>query len=106
MHFRPPEEQNDHKVTCGIHSSVEQLVTDHIHAALGAANVQANVILSGQGDWRFLDIVSRKAGKLEALQYVQNSLGFDHHQTIACGDSGNDRLMLDGECLACVVGNS
>lgn len=46
---------------------------------------------------RFLDIVSHQAGKLEALEHVRKSHGFDKDATIACGDSGNDILMLAGE---------
>lgn len=49
MHFRPPDEQNDHKVTCGVNVSVLQQVLDQIQAALEAAGVQANIITSGTG---------------------------------------------------------
>jgi predicted mannosyl-3-phosphoglycerate phosphatase (HAD superfamily) len=58
------------------------------------------------GDWRFLDLVPVKAGKLEALEYVRKQHGFSHAATVACGDSGNDILMLSGQNLAIVVGNA
>eukprot|EP00878_Enallax_costatus_P014266 GHUV01014922.1.p1 GENE.GHUV01014922.1~~GHUV01014922.1.p1 ORF type:complete len:413 (+),score=120.28 GHUV01014922.1:330-1568(+) len=106
MHFRPPDEQNDHKVTCGVNCSVLERVLDHITASLEAAGVKANVITSGTGDWRFLDLVPIKAGKLEALEYVRKTHNFPHSATIACGDSGNDILMLSGQNLAIVVGNA
>ena len=107
MHFRPPDEQNDHKarpwrlpscravceavgkgsweqimcscrltglvssqVTCGVHASSVARVTKSIQAALDAADVAARLITSGHGDWRYLDIVSTGAGKLEALECV------------------------------------
>lgn len=41
--------------------------------------------------------MSYQAGKLEALEHVRKSHGFSKDATIACGDSGNDILMLDGE---------
>lgn len=55
---------------------------------------------------RFLDIVSKNAGKLEALNYVREQHGFDVKSTVACGDSGNDILMLSGENPAIVVSNA
>ena len=41
---------------------------DSIQEAADAAGVQAKLILSGKGDWRFLDIVAAGAGKLAALE--------------------------------------
>ncbi len=38
-----------------------------------------------------------KAGKLQALEYVRKRYGFPVGSTVACGDSGNDILMLAGE---------
>lgn len=106
MHFRPPEEQNDHKVTCGVHVDVIDQVQQQISESLEADGVEARLILSGKGDWRFLDIVSINAGKLQALEFVRQKYGFAHNRTIACGDSGNDKDMLSGQNLAIVVGNA
>lgn len=47
-----------------------------------------------------------QAGKLEATEYVRTKYGFSLETTLACGDSGNDILMLSGESLAVVVGNA
>lgn len=47
-----------------------------------------------------------KAGKLEALEYVRITHRFPLSATVACGDSGNDILMLSGRNLAVVVGNA
>lgn len=49
MHFRPPEEQNDHKVTCGVRTDALGRVKQLIEAALTAGAVEANVITSGTG---------------------------------------------------------
>jgi hypothetical protein len=49
MHFRPPDEQNDHKVTCGVNVAVLPRVLDQLQTALAAAGVQLNVITSGTG---------------------------------------------------------
>ena len=106
MHFRPPEEQNDHKVTCGVHADVMDQVQKQIRKQLTEEGVEAHLILSGKGDWRYLDIVSINAGKLQALEFVRQKYGFAHNRTIACGDSGNDKDMLSGQNLAIVVGNA
>jgi hypothetical protein len=49
MHFRPPDEQNDHKVTCGVNVGVLQRVLDQLQTSLDKAHVQANIIVSGTG---------------------------------------------------------
>lgn len=47
-----------------------------------------------------------RAGKLQALEYVRATHRFPIEATVACGDSGNDILMLSGRNLAIVVGNA
>jgi HAD superfamily hydrolase (TIGR01484 family) len=44
-----------------------------------------------------MDLVPINAGKLEALNYVRQRYGFPVTSTVACGDSGNDILMLQGQ---------
>ncbi|KAF8062739.1 SPP1 [Scenedesmus sp. PABB004] len=106
MHFRPPDEQNEHKITCGVAVAALPGVVGGIEAALRGAGVRANIITSGTGDWRFMDLVPARAGKLQALEYVRAARGFPLSATVACGDSGNDILMLSGANLAIVVGNA
>jgi hydroxymethylpyrimidine pyrophosphatase-like HAD family hydrolase len=53
-----------------------------------------------------MDIVPKGAGKLQALEHVRRVHRFTLDHTIACGDSGNDILMLSGKNLAIVVGNA
>ncbi|KAG1661702.1 hypothetical protein FOA52_002038 [Chlamydomonas sp. UWO 241] len=106
MHFRPKEELNEHKITCGVHTSVLERVLDNVRSGLGRAGVKANVITSGSGDWRYLDLVPIRAGKLQALEYVRKMHVFPIAHTVACGDSGNDILMLMGANPAIVVGNA
>lgn len=79
---------------------------EHIRGGLAASGVRAKVITSGHGGWKYVDIVSAQAGKLESLEHVRRQLGFGLAATVACGDSGNDILMLSGENRALVVGNA
>ena len=41
-----------------------------------------------------------------AYRYVRKKQGFNHSNTIACGDSGNDKDMLSGTNRAIVVANA
>lgn len=77
-----------------------------IQSALDQHAVTAKLVFSGKGDWRYLDIVSQNAGKAEALNFVMEKMGFSRDNTIACGDSGNDKDMLAAANLAIVVGNA
>lgn len=49
MHFRPPEEQNDHKVTCGVQVEALPRVLEALETRLAAAEVDGNIITSGTG---------------------------------------------------------
>lgn len=50
MHFRPPEEQNQHKVTCGVNVQVLPSVLDDLERDLARGRVTANIITSGTGE--------------------------------------------------------
>ena len=82
------------------------MLQDSIQSALDQHAVTAKLVFSGKGDWRYLDIVSQNAGKAEALSFVMEKMKFSRHNTIACGDSGNDKDMLAAANLAIVVGNA
>ena len=55
-------------MTCGVAKAVLDEVLDRIQRLLQKAGVKARLITSGTGEWRFLDIVSVRAGKLEVCQ--------------------------------------
>lgn len=106
MHFRPPSEMSEHKVTCGVRLDVLDSVLAGIKRELADGGVRHRIVVSGSGDWRFLDLVPVEAGKLQALEYARRTLGFAPEQTVACGDSGNDIDMLEGRHRSIVVGNA
>ncbi|KAK3282896.1 hypothetical protein CYMTET_9385 [Cymbomonas tetramitiformis] len=106
VHFRPPEELNEHKITLGVNDEVLADVMKEIHTRLDESQVSAKVIFSGTGGWKYVDIVSSGAGKLESLEYIREHFDFEREQTVACGDSGNDILMMEGGNRAIVVGNA
>ena len=58
--------------------------------------LQVQVIVSGTGDWRYVDCVSAQGGKLAALEHVRRLFNVPRSRAVAAGDSGNDILMLAG----------
>lgn len=109
MHFRSPDEMNEHKITLGIHISALEKAVSSIDSSLSKRKLPSpshRFIVSGSGEWRFVDIVPQRAGKLHALEFVREDLGYHHKHTVACGDSGNDLDMLDGHHHAIIVGNA
>jgi len=105
-HLRPAEEQNEWKVVVGARSKHVAEIIAAIESQLAARGKKARLIASGHGEWNYLDIVCCGAGKLQALLYVRDKLGFDAAHTVACGDSGNDVLMLSGHERGIIVGNA
>ena len=63
-----------------------------------SARLQVRIIVSGVGQWRYVDCVAIRAGKLQALEYVRTLYGVPLNRCVAAGDSGNDILMLEGPC--------
>ena len=58
---------------------------------------QVRLIVSGVGEWRYVDCVAIKAGKQEALEYIRAMFNIPLSHCMAAGDSGNDTLMLEGK---------
>lgn len=108
LHFRPRSEMNEHKVTCGVHVDVLDQTIEILENMLQKDSIQYKCIISGIGEWRYMDIVPMRAGKFQALTYVREEVfGFDNESTVACGDSGNDIDMLEGgDHHAVLVGNA
>ena len=105
MHFRPANEQNDFKVTVGVNVKSLPSVIDIIQEAI-KDKVQANLIYSGNGDWRYLDLLPVKAGKKQAMEALARQFGFELDSVVACGDSGNDIQMMEGANKGLIVGNA
>ncbi|CBZ55833.1 conserved hypothetical protein [Neospora caninum Liverpool] len=65
------------------------------------------VCVSGGGDWRYLDILPKAGGKLNASLFVMEQLGFDKSRTVVAGDSGNDiDMFCDPGILGVCVRNA
>lgn len=72
----------------------------------GKWGIKSHIIASGAGDWRYLDVVAEKGGKLEAIEWVRRLYGVPASRCMTAGDSFNDVEMFKGESPAVIVGNA
>ena len=94
------------EMSVGGSNAIGETVANETKRPLKKKRVIPKLVASGTGGWQYLDVVSRRAGKLESLEYVRNAFNVPTSRTVACGDSGNDILMLGGKNKAVVVGNA
>lgn len=69
--------------------------------------IHARAIISGFGDWRYIDITPRIGGKRIGLRYAQRYFKIKPERTIVAGDSGNDiEMFRDPEHFGVIVRNA
>jgi len=98
--------EHPHRCSLSVELNLLDTILESLKDSFQKKNLQVKVIVSGVGDWRYVDCVASRAGKLEALEYVRRKWGVPKERCAACGDSGNDVLMLEGENPAIVVANA
>lgn len=86
--------EHPHRVAVSSHVRATPFIVSTLRAGMAARGVQARVIVSGAGEWRYVDAVARRAGKAAALEHVRRLYGVPPERTMAAGDSCNDVLML------------
>ena len=86
--------EHPHRVAVSCHVRATPYIVASLRAGTKARGVRARVIVSGQGDWRYVDCVARRAGKAAALEHARRLYGVAPERTMAAGDSCNDVLML------------
>lgn len=78
------------------------VVIPEIHKRLDEIGIGHKVIYSSGTD---LDVIPKRAGKGEAVDYIRKRLRIRRNHVLAAGDSGNDIGLLSKGFLAVVVGN-
>jgi len=111
-HWNPANEQNKYKKVISVKTECVEEAVRELEEYLMRKEAKARVVVSGHGDYRYVDVISMKAGKLGATQWVREKVGnkesveFKVEDTICCGDSGNDIAMMQGNEKCVIVGNS
>ena len=86
----------------------EQRLSQEINARLSRLGVHTTLVWSvddpaGIG---LLDILPLHAGKLAAIEFLREQLGYRHDETVFAGDSGNDLPVLTSALPAVLVANA
>eukprot|EP00892_Ulva_mutabilis_P007092 jgi/Ulvmu1/4755/UM020_0040.1 len=105
-HWLDDGTEHPHRIALSVHKDEVARVQQEIMAAVNESGSKAQMIVSGAGDYKYLDVLSIHGGKRNAMEYVRSIFGISPERVVAAGDSGNDILMLEGESPGIVVGNA
>jgi sucrose-phosphate synthase len=100
LRLQPPANQGPYKVSFDVEPASFRVLA--LQEAAGGLRSKVNVIITQS---MFVDAVPERASKGRALRYFCRQSGIDLGQTLACGDSGNDRDLLLIAGRAVVVAN-
>jgi len=107
VHWLDDGSEHRHRTSVSVRVDKLARIEKELTASFGAEGVRFKLIVSGCGDWRYVDCVAANGGKLAALEYVRKRFGIPASRVLAAGDSGNDTLMLgEGKNLGVCVANS
>jgi sucrose-6-phosphatase len=107
--LQPPEKQNQYKVSYFTSlSNGTQPLEDKVAGILEGSGIAANVIWSRDDAARcgLLDILPRRANKLEAIRFLMAEERLDESRVVFAGDSGNDLDVLTSGLPAILVNNA
>jgi sucrose-6-phosphatase len=98
------EAQGPFKASYHVASEEAERILPELEARLQDKALSAQIIYSSGHD---LDILPVAADKGNAMTFVRQQLGVPLDQSVACGDSGNDRaLFRDSQQQGIIVGNA
>ncbi len=109
LRLQPEQRQNTHKLSyfVSLDGDLPALVRA-IERRLEERALAANLIHSvdEQAAVGLLDILPRRASKLQAIEFLMREQGFNADQTLFAGDSGNDLSVLTSSLPAVLVANA
>ena len=105
-HFVDEGTEHPHRIALSVHHDEIDRVVESIRGDIDRAGLSAQYVVSGMGEFLYLDVLSSQAGKRHAMDYVRRLFGISNERVVVAGDSGNDVLMLEGERPACMQGFS
>ncbi len=109
LRLQEPGKQNRHKLSYYVPIQAQrESLSQMINARFASIGVRCNLIWSldeprGVG---LLDILPASASKLHAIELLMQQEGFEYHNTVFCGDSGNDMEVLASQIPAVLVANA
>lgn len=103
------EKQSDFKLSYYLPQTADhEEILAQVEKELRQLGVQASLVFSIDEPEQvaLLDILPQNATKLHAIQFLQQRLGYDVHNTLFAGDSGNDLPVLGGPIRSILVANA
>jgi sucrose-6-phosphatase len=100
---QPEDTFNEHKISFYLYRDDAEQILEILRDRISQSGLAAQVIYSSNED---VDILPIRCDKGLATRYVMKQMGFKNHNTIVCGDSGNDIGLFKQETLGIVVGNA
>jgi hydroxymethylpyrimidine pyrophosphatase-like HAD family hydrolase len=79
-----------------VHHDEIDCTVEKLRTEIESHGMRAQYIVSGMGEYLYLDVLSIRAGKRNAMDYVRKMFSISKERVVAAGDSGNDVLMLEG----------
>jgi len=104
-----PAKQNRFKVSFYIDLCTDSEATlAQAAGRLKTLGVETRLVYSidEQADTGLLDVLPERAGKLQAIEFLMHTLGYDENSTVFAGDSGNDLDVLGSRIPAVLVANA
>jgi sucrose-phosphate synthase len=95
-HWLDEGTEHPHRIALSVHNSEVNRVKESIRQDIEGKGLQAQYIVSGMGEYLYVDVLSVQAGKRSAMDYVRRLYGISKERVVTAGDSGNDVLMLEG----------
>ncbi len=109
LQLQESSKQNAYKLSYYLSLDVgRERVLSCVRQHLDGLGVAAELIWSVDDMKRIglLDILPRNAGKRDAIEFLQQLLGYSSRQTLFAGDSGNDLTVLASPIPAVLVANA
>jgi hydroxymethylpyrimidine pyrophosphatase-like HAD family hydrolase len=101
VHWLDKGTEHPHRIALSVHCDEVDRVIDSIRTDVESHGMRAQYVVSGMGEYLYLDVLSIRAGKRNAMDYVRKMFSISKERVVAAGDSGNDVLMLEGaSCLS------
>ena len=108
LRLQEPEKQNRCKLSFYTPTSGRDQLLARARHCLAPAGIKAALVWSidEEKDCGLLDLLPERAGKLPAIRFLIQHLGFSREETVFAGDSGNDLDVLGSELNAILVANA
>ena len=109
LQLQEREKQNAFKLSYYVPLNIDQTaLTTKIESQLSHSGITARLVWSVDDLKKIglLDIIPDHAGKLQAIHFLQQQLGYRLEETVFAGDSGNDLPVLTSDLPSVLVHNA